>query len=300
MRHRQKRLLFLTTTMMIFTIFIYHHQTQATSISNAASSSSTIKATVSKLTSTKSTTATKKATQLKIAWQKIMATTDSRVEIAVYDKNTNQTYQLANVSATTAIKTASIVKVSVLTELLKQNMTGDLTLTSTDEAYAKQMITESNNDATTYLLSQRLGGYTATQAVFDDLHMTHSTANTDAWGYATTTAADQLKLLNTIYYHANHYLATNSRTYAKNLMASVDASQDWGISAGATSYQVKNGWLNDTDGTWIINSIGHISATTDRDADYTIAILTDQNNSESSGIALVEKLAQATNTILND
>ena len=286
--------------MMIFTVFIYHHQTQATSTSNTTSSSSTIKATVSKLTSTKSTTATKKATQLKTAWQKVMATTDSRVEIAIYDKNTNQTYQLANVSTTTAIKTASSVKVSVLTELLKQNMTGDLTLTSTDEAYAKQMIAESDNDATTYLLSQRLGGYTATQAVFDDLHMTHSTANADAWGYTTTTATDQLKLLNTIYYNANHYLATNSRTYAKNLMASVDTSQDWGISAGATSYQVKNGWLNDTDGTWIINSIGHISATTDRDADYTIAVLTDQNSSESSGIALVEKLAQETNTILND
>ncbi len=290
--------------MLVTTALIYRHQIQATSTnSTTTSSTSTTKTVVTKvaqkLTTNKSSTVTKKAAQLKNAWQKILATTNSRVEIAVYDQNTDHTYQLANVNATTAIKTASIVKVSVLTELLKQNMAGTLTLNSTDEAYAKQMITESDNNATTYLLSNRLGGNTSIQNVFADLKMTNSTANAAAWCYTTTTASDQLKLLNAIYYNDDNYLATNSRAYIKNLMAAVDTSQDWGVSAGATSYQVKNGWLDDQDGSWIINSIGHISATSTDDADYTIAILTDQNTSESSGITLIEQLAKVTNTILN-
>lgn len=302
-KKQQQKLLFSFSLIGILIIGLIVHQIiEPTDTKTSTSTTSTTKAVVtkaaSKLTTPKSTTTTKKAAQLKTAWQKILKTTTSRVEIAVYDQNTNQTYQLANVSSTTTIKTAIIVKVSVLTELLKQNMAGDLTLTSSDEAYAKQMITESDNEATTYLLSNRLGGNTAIQDVFADLKMSHSTANADAWGYTTTTATDQLKLLNAIYYNPDNYLATNSRTYIKQLMAEVDSTQDWGISAGATSYQVKNGWLNDKDGTWIINSIGHVTATDTNDADYTIAILTDQNSDESSGITLIEQLAKVTHTIL--
>ncbi|WP_125605136.1 serine hydrolase [Lapidilactobacillus bayanensis] len=272
----------------------------STSVQKTTSKSSTSNASKdSKSTKVKKAVAKEKiATQLQNAWQEILNSTNSQVEIAVYNRKTRQTYHLANVAETTPCRTASIVKVSVLTELLKQNSRGTNTLTESDKLYAKKMITLSDNDSTTYLLKKRLGGYTAIQDVYDDLGMTNSTANASAWGDTTTTALDQVKLLNALYYNSGNYLDQTARTYAQQLMAGVDASQDWGVSAGATSYQLKNGWLNQTDGTWIVNSIGHISATQGARVDYTVAILTNENSSETAGITLVEQLAQATNSIL--
>lgn len=272
-----------------------------TKVTNSSTSSNT--------SQSHQTTATKKvpttpnpekiASQLQNAWQKILNQTNSHVEIAVYNQQTHQTYHLANIAETTAMPTASIVKVSVLSALLKQNMQGKLTLSAADKDYAQKMITLSDNTSTTYLLSQRLGSYTATQPVFNALKMTNTTANQEAWGETTTTALDQLKLLNAIYYNDQHYLDQEARTYAQQLMSNVDASQDWGVSAGSSEYQVKNGWLDESDGSWIVNSIGHISAIQTEKVDYTVAILTNQNNSEAAGITLIEQLAQATNSILS-
>ena len=273
-----------------------------TKVTNSSTSSNT--------SQSHQTTATKKvpttpnpekiASQLQNAWQKILNQTNSHVEIAVYNQQTHQTYHLANIAETTAMPTASIVKVSVLSALLKQNMQGKLTLSAADKDYAQKMITLSDNTSTTYLLSQRLGSYTATQSVFNALKMTNTTANQEAWGETTTTALDQLKLLNAIYYNDQHYLDQEARTYAQQLMSNVDASQDWGVSAGSSEYQVKNGWLDESDGSWIVNSIGHISAIQTEKVDYTVAILTNQNASEAAGITLIEQIAQATNSILGD
>lgn len=250
--------------------------------------------TTAKTTSTAATTNDKTATELKTAWQKILNTTNSHVQIAVYSNKTKQTYRLSNVSTTTTFDTASIVKVSVLTELLKQKQDSNTTLTASEKAYAVKMIEDSDNDATTYLLNNQMGGYTATQALFDDIKMTQSTANADAWGNTQTTATDQVKLLNAIYYNTGNYLSTASRKYIKTLMANVEDTQDWGVSAGATSYHVKNGWLNASDGTWRVNSIGHIE-----DGDYTIAVLTNNNSDETAGIDLIESLAKVTHDILD-
>lgn len=227
-----------------------------------------------------------------------MATTNSQAQIAVYSKATGQVVATSNVASGKTFNTASIVKVAVAAEMMRQRQEGKLTLTSSDEAYAQAMIENSDNDATTYLLANRLGGYDATKALFKGLNMTQTTADAKAWGTTTTTATDQIKLLNAIYYGTDGYLNTKSRTYIMDLMNAVESDQDWGVSAGATTYQLKNGWLNDDDGSWMVNSIGHVDEASTTGADYTIAVLTAENSDEDTGIKLIESLASATHEIL--
>jgi hypothetical protein len=63
------------------------------------------------------------------------------------------------------------------------------------------------------------------------------------------------------------------------------------VPAGVT-VQLKNGWLADagntsTDG-WNINSIGHVHGD---GVNYTIAVLTDNNNTEQDGINTIQALS---------
>nr|MWN21785.1 hypothetical protein [Leuconostoc lactis] len=62
------------------------------------------------------------------------------------------------------------------------------------------VIVDSDNDATTTLLNTYQDGYTGPDDLFSALHMTQSKMNPDAWGMTTTTAQDQLKLLNALAY----------------------------------------------------------------------------------------------------
>ncbi|MFC6169752.1 serine hydrolase [Loigolactobacillus jiayinensis] len=274
---------------------------QPAQAANSASTQSTPTADSTKTSQTQNTSVQKNtyvAQELKTAWNKILATTNSQAQIAVYSKATGQVVATSNVASGKTFNTASIVKVAVAAEMMKQRQEGKLTLTSSDEAYAQAMIENSDNDATTYLLANRLGGYDATKALFKGLNMTQTTADAEAWGTTTTTATDQIKLLNAIYYGTDGYLNTKSRTYIMDLMNAVESDQDWGVSAGATTYQLKNGWLNDDDGSWMVNSIGHVDEASTTGADYTIAVLTAENSDEDTGINLIESLASATHEIL--
>ena len=83
-------------------------------------------------------------------------------------------------------------------------------------------------------------------------------------------------------------------------MSNVESDQQWGISTGSNNFALKNGWLDQDDGSgkWIINSIGRVNGS--QDNDYTIAVYTDNNSSMNSGEKLVEKLARSTKNILDN
>ncbi|MGN1284400.1 MAG: penicillin-binding protein, partial [Candidatus Limosilactobacillus intestinavium] len=121
----------------------------------------------------------------------------------------------------------------------------------------------------------------------------------EAWGMTTTTPADQIKLLNNIFFSSTK-LSDSSRNYIQHLMSNVESDQQWGISAGSNNFALKNGWLDQDDGSgkWIINSIGRVNGS--QDNDYTIAVYTDNNSSMNSGEKLVEKLARSTKNILDN
>ncbi len=231
---------------------------------------------------------------LKQQWQTILHHQDSDVNIAVYNEKTKQTTTYTN-NASVTYPTASIVKVSVLANLLRMTQSDDTSLSPTEKSLAENMIVDSDNDATTTLLNTYQDGYTSPDSLFSALHMTQSKMDPDAWGLTTTTALDQLKLLNALAYGQKSPLNQSDRHYVLKLMANVSPDQAWGISKGIAdnaTIQLKNGWLESDDGSsWIVNSIGHIQT---KDSNYTIAVLTNGNATEADGIDLIESLSSAT------
>lgn len=247
--------------------------------SNAASSSQTLTAASSK-------------TQLIKRWHNILASVKTPVSIAVYSKQFNTTITLNN-QPNALHTTASIAKVGFLTQLLHQAQASGTTLTTTQAGNATRAIENSDNDAATALYDD-IGASSGVSTLFTNLNMTDSAAGTSGWAATTTTASDQLILLNQIFYSGD-YLTTKSKAYIKNLMSNVESDQQWGISAGAKRFQLKNGWRLNADNAWIVNSIGHLGT---GNQSVTIAVLTDDNASLTSGEQLVEKLAKATGETL--
>lgn len=230
--------------------------------------------------------------ELQKRWKDDAKDSGSNVSIAVYSKKTGETYSY-NTTPGHTYHMASTVKVSVLAGVLLRN---NGSLDSQGKDYAEAMIENSDNDSTTDLIDNYLGGTDGLQNTFNQFQMTNSHAN-DAWGMTSTSATDQVKLLNNIFFSSNK-LDSEEQNYIKKLMSNVESDQRWGISAGSSDFALKNGWLTDDDtGKWIINSIGYINGSGDND--YTIAVYTDGNSTMKSGERLIEKLARSTKDVLN-
>lgn len=244
---------------------------------------------------TKADIVSDESNNLKTAWRGILDKQIAPVDIAVYDHKTGVTTQLSN-DANAQFNTASIVKVAILANLLRQHVTNGTGLSNYEDELASAMIQDSDNDAATALLETE-GGNTQPDALFKRLGMTRSQMDSESWGYSTTIATDQLTLLKNIFYQSR-VLTDSSRTYMQGLMNNIAVDQSWGITAGLTpdaTVALKNGWLADSNG-WIINTTGHVSS---KHSDYVIAILSNQNVSEDAGIDLVQQLAKATYKTLN-
>ncbi|MBM6753445.1 serine hydrolase [Lactobacillus alvi] len=229
--------------------------------------------------------------QLHKTWRQQFKATDANVAVAVYSAKTGQTYRATN-APKHQFYTASTVKVAILAGLL-QKENGQLS--SHEDELATAMIENSNNDATNELFENYIGGKSGLQKIFDHFEMTHSIAS-NYWGLTVTTPSDQLRLLNNIYFHSDQ-LSASEQAYIRNLMANVESDQQWGISAGSSSYGLKNGWLSYGKRKWIINSIGYINGPGDNN--YTIAVYTDNNSSMATGEQVVEKLAKATRQVMD-
>lgn len=283
-----KRALWLITMLLLVGLFYWRTQLihAAQPAQQPAKVSQTTKATP---------TATQVKSKLKRLWtQQLAKHSDLPISIAVYSKQYDFTLAMNN-HKTQAHTTASIVKVAMLTQLLHQHAQKHETLTATERAAAVGAIEHSNNvDATT--LYHAIGQGQGLTTLFSNLKMTQSHAYASGWVSTTTTASDQLKLLNEVFGNGT-YLTAKSKAYVKDLMQHVAKDQNWGISAGSHDFALKNGWrLNGNNNTWIVNSIGQIGSGNNS---ATIAILSDQNSSLKHGIANVEKLAKLTGVALN-
>jgi hypothetical protein len=192
---------------------------------------------------------------------------------------TGQTYQ-----------TASIVKVDILATLLLR--AGDRELTDDERTLVDEMITESDNDAATALWDE-VGGGDALDATDQRLGLTDTEpGDGDYWGETTTTVTDQVRLLDEVL-DPDGPLGPSGAALVASEMSSVEGDQGWGVSAAATTgetTELKNGWMTGGDfgdDTWTINSIGRIVGT----GSLTVAILSDGEPSETTGIATVEHIA---------
>jgi hypothetical protein len=222
------------------------------------------------------------------------AKTVPEFSVAVLDKKTGQLYSFRGREK---YETASVVKVQVLACLLLTAQDKDRALTSSELALAKRMIRASDNDATTSLFT-KLGRAAAVGKCNKRLGLTSTKVN-NSWGLTQTTVNDQVKLLSQLV-DTKSPLNAASRKLAFQLMSTVEPDQDWGVPSVATTGDtttVKNGWLSRSTegGRWIINTVGRV---TGDDTDVSIAVLSHNNASMSSGIKVVEKAAKLTRQYL--
>ena len=186
--------------------------------------------------------------------------------------------------------TASIVKVDILVTLLYQAQDAGQALTDEDQDLATTMIENSDNDSASDLYDD-VGGAEAIDGANRACGLSETTVGTDGyWGLTTTTVDDQIRLLRVVFTRPSQ-LSPASQDYIQSLMSQVEADQQWGVTAAAdpgTRSMVKNGWLPNPD-LWEINSIGEVTHGGQR---LLIAVLSDDNASEASGISLVEDVAR--------
>ncbi len=212
--------------------------------------------------------------------------------VAVLDRRTGQRYVYRG-----AVKydTASIVKVQILACMLLKAQDAGRAPTATEMKLARPMIRLSDNNATTSLY-QRIGGKSAVTKCNKRLGLTQTVVNS-RWGLTRTTAADQVVLLSELV-DTKGPLSASSRKTAFALMNTVSTAQDWGVPAIARKgeiFTVKNGWDTRTadGGLWAVNTIGRITAKNGT-VDVSVAVLTRRNKNMSSGVTLVEKIAELT------
>jgi hypothetical protein len=215
---------------------------------------------------------------------------DGQVAVAVDDLTTGAD---AAYSGTQEFVTASIVKVDILSTLLYQAQQSGQQLPPEEEALAATMIENSNDDAASDLYDEA-GGAAGIDQANQVFGLNGTTVGTDGyWGLTSTTVDDQIRLLRLVFTEPS-VLTTQSQDYIQDLMSQVEADQQWGVPAAAddgTPFMVKDGWLpSGTTGLWEINSIGEVVHDGQR---MLIAVLSEGNATEDSGISLVQTVAGA-------
>jgi hypothetical protein len=192
---------------------------------------------------------------------------------------------------------ASVVKVTILSALLRKLQQEHRGLTAAQRELATEMIEVSDNDAASALWDET--GRPALQDFLDLAGMKETYLGPGGyWGLTQITAHDELTLLELLT-SKNSVLTTASRDYVLGLMARVVSYERWGVPAGAPAdltVHVKNGWLPQPTLGWRINSIGSFSG---HGADYMIVVLTDNNPTMAYGVDTVQGIAEVINRALN-
>ncbi|MFL6027222.1 MAG: serine hydrolase [Friedmanniella sp.] len=209
--------------------------------------------------------------------------------VRVRDLLTGETYSYR---AGSRYDSASVVKVAIMAAVLRRQEAQKRYLTSREVRLLRAMIQNSDNDAASSLYAS-LGRGPALTKFYQAAGMTHTTPGPGRyWGLTQITAADQVVLLNHLA-RPSKLLNERGRSYARKLMASVQASQSWGVSAGPRAdgarVELKNGWLSRNAHGWRVHSIGHVSGD---GRDYLVAVLTMDNTTRNGGIAVVEGVSK--------
>jgi hypothetical protein len=195
---------------------------------------------------------------------------------------------------------ASVVKTIILGTLLNKREREHLSLLSARERQlAREMITESDNNAATALWDE--DGMNNLSYFLHAAGMNDTQLN-PAWGLTQITAQDETVLLRDILLRPNTVLNAHAQEYELKLMAQVIPSQHWGVSASAPrgfTVCIKNGWapLPFVNSPWWVNSTGAFT-TTDPARDYTIVVLTRGNADETTGVTTIEDVAGPINRAL--
>ncbi|MFJ9762439.1 serine hydrolase [Streptomyces erythrochromogenes] len=243
---------------------------------------------------TRTETAADLSAEVEAAVREAVSGTGGNAAVAVLDLTTGASTSAGTDGAEDhTFDTASIVKVDILAALLLRADDAGRSLTAQERRWAKAMIENSDNAAANALWDA-IGGSQGLAKANSRLGLVETVPGEGGhWGLTRTTPDDQLRLLQAVFGEGS-VLSEDARTYLGDLMGSVAADQDWGVSAAADdpgSAQLKNGWLaRSGTGLWVTNSIGRVEV-----AGHTLllAVLCDGQRTQATGIAVVEKLAVA-------
>lgn len=153
----------------------------------------------------------------------------------------------------TSYITASVVKMSIMETVMVQAVAKGRGLTDWELEQLSPMIRNSSNEAATALWKHVGKGPGVSRAIrsMGARHTTFDKAG--RWGLTSTTPVDQVVLADHVF-RANPIIPDSMRATARKLMGSVESDQQWGMTAGMSTFYVKNGWLPRDDG-WHVNSI---------------------------------------------
>jgi beta-lactamase class A len=210
--------------------------------------------------------------------------------VAVTDNETGETFDYYGDQK---FETASVVKVDILAATLLKAQDEGRELDAREKELAGKMIRVSDNDSATSLFND-VGGASGLAAANAKMSLS-ATEPQKAWGLTKTTARDQVTLVSGLLREGGPF-ESYARGTAQELMTSVDAEQDWGVTAASKEGEttaLKNGWLSRSTegGAFIINSVGRV---TGDDVDISIAVLSHGNKTMESGISTVEDVTRMT------
>lgn len=208
----------------------------------------------------------------------------STVSVVVHDRRTGQ---VVTHNPSLRNSTGSIVKVMILVALIHERRSAGRGPSGDDWNRARAMITVSDNDAASTLLA-RAGGRRSLDRLASRLGMRH-TSSASSWGRTSTSAADQVKLMDAIL-DGRAVPNAADRRRVLDLMSNVVPEQAWGVGAvpAAATVQLKNGWVSLSPYGWRINSIGHVAG---QGRNYTIAMLS-YRSSWPGGTAVLGRVSR--------
>ncbi|AWW43352.1 serine hydrolase [Streptomyces cadmiisoli] len=213
---------------------------------------------------------------------------DATTAVSLRDRTTGT---LCTLRPDQRFDSASTVKVTVLAALLRDVHQQGRHLTDREARLAREMITESDNNATAALWKQL--GRAKVEAFLAAAGMNETVLGEGRfWGLTQITARDEQKLMDLVSTR-NRVLSDAARGHILKLMSEVVPEQRWGTPAGApasATVHVKNGWLSRTEHGWRVHSLGVF---TGGKHDYSLTVLTEDASTMKAGIKVVEAVARA-------
>jgi beta-lactamase class A len=208
----------------------------------------------------------------------------SRVGMTVYDVSRGVTYQY---NSDTGFTVASSVKVPIMLALLTQLEAQQRAPNSDEMSLLTTMIENSNNDSA-QALYEEIGDAPGLSAFMQSVGINGLSAASGAWGWSTITPTAMTQLLTLL--QGGKILTPADRALALNLMENIESDERVGVGTmappGAT-VALKDGWVNEPDGLWAVNSSGIVMVGTET---YIIAVYTGQGETLEDGWAITERV----------
>jgi len=180
----------------------------------------------------------------------------TNVGVAVYDVTRHEYYTY---HANEQFTVASSIKVPIMVTFLSQTEAQSREPGSDELYLLTTMIENSDNDSAQALIEE-IGGTPAITDVLNQAGVHEFSGNEDHWGWSTISPLSMVQLLTAL--HTGTILNQQDRALAMNLMSNIESDEQQGVGSTAptgAAVAMKDGWVNEPDGFWAVNSSGIVS-----------------------------------------